>query len=96
MKVGNTWQYSKREDRIRLVTGKNSPSNPFDNQDAFTATALYLRDRGADGTYSGDREAALRYYAGGYWSLPANSFYGDQVMERKSRLDRDIRTLQSG
>ena len=92
--TGNGWQYSRSSDAIRTLLGKNIPSSPFVNQDAFTATALLLRDNGANGTYGGDRLAALRYYAGwGGASNPANFFYGDQVMERKARFERDIRTL---
>ena len=57
---GNGWQYQQNRDAIRSMLGKNTPSNPFNNQDAFTATALLLRDNGADGSYGGDRLAALR------------------------------------
>lgn len=95
--VGGTWQYVRTQDAIRTMLGKNTPSNPFNNQDAFTATALLLRDNGADGSYGGDRLAALRYYAG--WSgatRPENQFYGNQVAERKERLKRDIATLLGG
>lgn len=86
--------YNAGSDRIRQVTGGNGPSNPFNNQDAFVATALLMRDNGADGTNSGDRLAALRYYAGwGGASNPANAFYGDQVINRKIRLAEEIRIL---
>ena len=89
--------YKKTDDHIRRMLGKNSPSNPFNHQDAFTATALLLRDNGADSTYHGDRLAALRYYAGyGGAKLAKNQFYGDQVAERKNRLNDEIRILQSG
>ncbi len=92
--TGSGWQYSRSSDAIRTLLGKNIPSSPFVNQDAFTATALLLRDNGANGTWGGDRLAALRYYAGwGGASNPANFFYGDQVMERKAQLEQDIRTL---
>ncbi len=91
---GGTWQYAASRDRIRTVLGKGIPSNPFNNQDAFTATALLLRDNGANGNWTADRLAALRYYAGwGGANNPANSFYGDQVMERKARLEQEIKTL---
>ena len=97
VKRGRVWQYDKSKDRIRKIIGKNSPSNPFAKQDAFTATALLLRANGADGTYSGDRMAALIYYAGrsGAKKLE-NQFYGDQVMERKKRMTADIKTLADG
>jgi membrane-bound lytic murein transglycosylase B len=93
---GSGWTYSKDADAIRRINGTNSPANPWNNQDAFIATALLLRDNGANGSYSGDRLAALRYYAGwGGASNPANAFYGDQVMNRKSRLAQEIQILGS-
>jgi len=92
--TGNGWGYSKSDDAIRRINGGSLPSSPFVNQDAFIATALLLRDNGANGTYAGDRLAALRYYAGwGGASNPANAFYGDQVMNRKSRLAQEIQIL---
>jgi hypothetical protein len=91
---GNGWVYSQADDAIRRINGTGSPANPFNNQDAFLATALLLRDNGANGTFAGNRLAALRYYAGwGGASNPANAFYGDQVMNRKARLDGDIKVL---
>lgn len=91
---GGTWVYSSGSDRIRQVTGSGVPSNPFNNQDAFVATGLLMRDNGANGTAAGDRLAALRYYAGwGGASNPANAFYGDQVMNRKARLAEEIRII---
>lgn len=94
---GNGWEYDKSADAIRRINKSSSPSNPFNNQDAFIATALLLRDNGANGTYYGDRMAALRYYAG--WSgasNPANSFYGDSVMRHKATMEENIRILSSG
>lgn len=91
---GNGWEYDKSADAIRRING-GSISNPFNNQDAFLATALLLRDNGADGSYASDRVAALRYYAGwGGAKNPANAFYGDQVMNRKSRLSQEIQIIR--
>lgn len=91
---GNGWEYSQADDAIRRINGGSGPANPFNNRDAFLATALLLRDNGANGTYASDRLAALRYYAGwGGATNPANSFYGDQVMNRKSRLANEIKIL---
>jgi hypothetical protein len=93
---GSGWTYSKDADAIRRINGTGSPANPFNNKDAFIATALLLRDNGANGSYSSDRTAALRYYAGwGGATNPANAFYGDQVMNRKSRLAQEIQILGS-
>ncbi len=97
IKSGNGWIYEKGSDKIRSLTGGTVPSNPFNKQDAFMASALLLRDNGATGGYASDRLAALRYYAGwGGASRPENQFYGDQVMERKARLQGDIETLDGG
>lgn len=94
--TGSGWVYSQANDAIRSLNGGSAPANPFSNRDAFLATALLLRDNGANGTYASDRLAALRYYAGwGGASNPANGFYGDQVMERKNRLQADITVLGS-
>jgi hypothetical protein len=94
---GNGWEYSQADDAIRRMNGSGQAANPFNNQDAFLATALLLRDNGANGTHSGDRLAALRYYAGwGGASNPANSFYGDQVMNRKARLQQEMQVLGGG
>lgn len=94
---GSGWVYSQASDAIRRINGTATPANPFNNQDAFLATALLLRDNGANGTYAGDRLAALRYYAGwGGASNPANAFYGDQVINRKAKFIGQIRVLSEG
>lgn len=91
---GSGWVYSEANDAIRRINGNNTPANPFSNRDAFLATALLLRDNGANGTYAGDRLAALRYYAGwGGASNPANAFYGDGVMNRKAKFEGQMRIL---
>ncbi len=92
--TGGGWVYSASADAISRINGTGLPANPFNNQDAFLATALLLRDNGANGTFTGDRLAALRYYAGwGGASNPANAFYGDQVMNRKAKFEGQIRIL---
>lgn len=87
--------YNKGSDAIRAING-GGIANPFNNRDAFIATALLLRDNGANGSYDGDRIAALRYYAGwGGANNPANAFYGNQVMNRKARLAGEIQILSN-
>lgn len=97
--TGNdTYVYDSNSDAIKQIMSKNAPSNPFHNQDAFVATALLMRDNGATGgTYNAEWTAAIRYYSG--WNginNPKNHFYGDQVMERKARLEAEIKTLDNG
>ncbi len=95
--TGSGFVYSESADAIRRINGTGSPANPFNNRDAFLATALLLRDNGANGTFAGDRLAALRYYAGwGGANNPANAFYGDQVMNRKAKFEGQIRILGGG
>jgi membrane-bound lytic murein transglycosylase B len=87
--------YDRASDAIRSINGGDI-ANPFNNRDAFIATALLLRDNGSRGTYDSDRTAALRYYAGwGGASRPANAFYGNQVMNRKARLADEILILSN-
>lgn len=94
---GDGWVYSQSADAIRRMNGSGLPANPFNNRDAFIATALLLRDNGANGTLAGDRLAALRYYAGwGGANNPANAFYGDQVINRKARLQQEMQVLSGG
>ncbi|MEX0917300.1 MAG: hypothetical protein WDZ90_02155 [Candidatus Paceibacterota bacterium] len=89
------WEYRASKDRIRALTGKGRASNPYENEDAFMATGLLMKDNGADaGTKSAERRAALRYFAG--WtnaSNPAYAFYGDGVMELAEGYQRQIDVL---
>jgi len=96
-KTGSGWTYSEGADAIRRINGTGAPANPFNNRDAFIATALLLRDNGATGNYASDRLAALRYYAGwGGANNPANAFYGDGVMNRKAKFEGQIKILGGG
>lgn len=91
-----TWSYDPNADVIRSLVGKNSPSSPYENQDAFMATALLMRDNGAGaGTYNAERLAALRYFAG--WANannPAYAFYGDGVMQLTAQIQEDINIIE--
>lgn len=92
------YTYVASQDSIRQLLGTNFPSSPFRNQDAFLATSLLMRDNGAAaGSHNAEWTAAIRYYSG--WNginNPRNHFYGDQVMQRKARLEAEIRTLDAG
>lgn len=89
------WAYSQNDDVIRKLVGKGTPSDPWNNQDAFMATALLLKDNGAAaGTYQAERLAALRYFAG--WANAtkrAYAFYGDGVMEHAAFFQSQIDIL---
>jgi len=90
--IPTTWM--SYQSRIAAVTG-NNPPNPWNPVDAFTATSLLLADLGAaNGSFSAERQAALRYYAGGNWNKPQNAFYGDSVMRIAEGYERQIQILQ--
>lgn len=98
VKSGTGYVYDENSDYIRKLTGKSGPSSPFNNQDAFMATALLMRDNGGAGsTYNAEWTAAIRYFAG--WNGPSNPInypYGDNVMKRRARLEGEIKVLQGG
>ncbi len=91
--IPSTWILYK--DRIAKLSGENPP-NPWNPKTAFVATALLMKDNGADaGTRYAERLAALRYFAG--WKnakKPAYSFYGDGVMELADKFQRQIDILE--
>jgi membrane-bound lytic murein transglycosylase B len=92
------WAYDAKKDRLRQLRGKQSPSNPWDNQDAFLATALYMQELGAAyGTFYSEHLAAMRYFAG--WAGANNPshtvrLYGDDVMNHASYFQRQMDTLK--
>jgi len=95
-----TWELYKA--RVGAVTGGNPPS-PFNNLDAFTATALYLSDglSGCESIYktvfSQEGCAAAKYYAGGNWrSYMSVGRYGYRVAERAALFQKDIDVLAQG
>lgn len=68
-----------------------SAADPWNPQHAFMATAIYMSDLGAGAqTYTAEHTAALKYYAGGNWSLPQNQFYGNQVMGHAATFQENI------
>ena len=89
------WQYVASSDRVRKLLGASVPSNPWSPQVAIMATAMLMADNGAAAqTYSAERLAALRYFAG--WAganNPAFAFYGDSVMQFAAQLQGDINQI---
>ncbi len=106
--IPSTWVLY--QDEISEVTGNNPPS-PWRNADAFVATALYLSNSlGASSCknyasanqhilpyqYLLERCAATQYYAGGNWYKSDLRFvYGDPVLERAERFQKDIDILNN-
>lgn len=70
--IPSTWKLV--EDRVSQYTGHKLP-NPWDFEDALTASAVYLYDLGARSSGSGEYTAASRYYGG-------SSSYAQSVQTR--------------
>lgn len=88
--IPSTWAGYK--DKISAVTG-NRPANPWNNLDAFVATALYMKSAGAvNGDIASERMAAAKYYAGGNWKNYLNT-YGARVVQRAEEFQEDIDVL---
>jgi peptidoglycan hydrolase CwlO-like protein len=94
-----TWQLY--DDKVGGITG-NKPASPFNNADAFTATALLLKDNliGCRNIYktifSQESCAAAKYYAGGYWkSYMSVGRYGYRVAQRSSDFADEIAILNA-
>lgn len=86
--IPTTWE--SYQNKVATMLGKTT-ANPWEPEDAFMASALFLSDLGAGrGGYSAEREAALRYYAGGNWFKAKNAFYGDQVMKKATEIQENM------
>lgn len=89
--IPTTWLLYK--DLVAEVIGRNPP-NPWIPEDAFVASALLLRDNGAaEGSYTAERRAALKYLAGSNWNKSAYAFYGDDVMSLAAKYQEQINII---
>jgi membrane-bound lytic murein transglycosylase B len=91
--IPSTWVSYK--DRVAKLVGQNPP-NPWDARTAIFASAMLMKDNGADKqTPAAERLAALRYLAGwGNASKPAYAFYGDDVMALAAKFQKEIDVLE--
>ncbi len=91
----NNYAYNPAKDRVGKLTG-NTPANPWNPEDAITASALYLGDSGADtSTSRNEFIAAMCYLAGcGNANKKSLQFYGDDVMCLALKYQRSIDVLE--
>lgn len=88
--IPSTWELY--QNRVSVVTG-NRPPNPWNPEDAFAATSVYLKDLGADAkTYVAESRAAGKYYAGSRWETAGKS-YSASVMAIAARIQNNIDLL---
>ncbi|MFZ2522665.1 MAG: hypothetical protein WAX25_04220 [Minisyncoccia bacterium] len=85
--IPSTWKLF--EDRLRNTLGREP--NPWNPEDAFSASSFYLGDLGAgSGTYSSEIRAACKYYGSG----GSTCSYGRSVMNLKNSIQADIDYLE--
>lgn len=91
--IPSTWNaYSGK---IANALGVNL-ADPWNPEHAITASSIYLGELGAGaGTFTAERTAALKYYAGGNWSKPQNAFYGNSVMAKVATIQANIDLLSN-
>ena len=87
--IPSTWMLFKN--KIAKVLNISNP-NPWNPQDAFMASALYLSELGASGgTYTAEQNAACKYYSGRLCSSSALvRSYGTSVMSKADTIQRTM------
>lgn len=89
--IPSTWVLY--QDRLASITSEPFP-DPWNPRTAVFATALLMKDNGADGgTRAAERKAALKYFAGANWYKAANAPYGDSVMDLRDSIQSQIDVL---
>ena len=87
--IASTWMLFK--DRIARALNIDTP-NPWNPEDAFMASSIYLGDLGAiSGSYTGEQNAACKYYSGK--SCKSSSLirsYGNSVMAIADNIQRNM------
>jgi membrane-bound lytic murein transglycosylase B len=94
--IASTWLLFSN--RVASALGFTGMANPWNPEHAFTASALYLSDLGADaGGYTAEYNAACRYYSGSPCSKSGLvASYGTSVMSLASTIQTtEINQLQA-
>ncbi len=89
------WVYTQSKDRVGKLTG-NTPPNPWNPEDAFVASAVYLTDnRAALQTPAAEFRAAMCYLAGcGNINNKSLQFYGNDVAALAEQYQQQIDLLK--
>lgn len=104
--IPSTWKLYEGE--VTKVTGNNPPS-PWNNADAFAATAIYMKDlldSASCKSYANENKnivayqtliercAAAKYYSGSRW-YTYRFWYGDPVVTQANAFEDDIAVLKA-
>lgn len=104
--IPSTWKIYERA--VTAITG-NNPPNPWNNADAFAATAIYMKDllnSNSCKSYAEtnkntapyqtllERCAAAQYYSGSRW-YTYRFWYGEPVVTQANKFEKDIAILNS-
>lgn len=91
--IPSTWEMY--DDKIEAALNV-AVANPWNPEHAIMATALYMRDLGAQNV-ANQRDAACKYYSGRGCSDPnvVNAFYGNAVIALKTQIQKDIDILEA-
>jgi peptidoglycan hydrolase CwlO-like protein len=85
--IASTWKLF--ETRLKSALGRDA--NPWNPEDAFMASSMYLGDLGGvGGSYSAELKAACKYYGTG----GSTCSYGKSVMNLRASIESDIEYLQ--
>ncbi len=91
--IPSTWKMYEP----RIEKALNVPhANPWNPEHAIMATALFMRDLGAQNRES-ERDAACRYYSGRPCNAPGvkNAFYGNSVQALAVQMQADIDIIEA-
>lgn len=88
--IASTWAgLAKRVAQARGI----GVADPWAPQDAIAAMSIFLSDLGAgSGSYTAQRTAAAKYYAGGNWATLGQT-YANQVMAKVADIQKNISFL---